>query len=279
MLMRGAFSIGRTAKPPIPGSGASRAKAGRRAASRTPAPPRPWRSWRGRGRECPGLAPRVKGLGQYTRAIVLAPGLGRPCRARAHSPASGAEYSALTEPEHSGKRGFALASMSLVPAICEIVLQMPSFISLRAQVRAPPDRRRTVAATLRDCADCPELVVMPAGSFSLGTAADACEHDEASGETPPLAVGIRHPLAIGRFEVQASEFARFAAETGHRPTLPCALGPRRRPVASLRRMPRPASPGSADAAATATACLRRRNGSARTAGRLLHPQLPGAPAG
>ena len=110
-------------------------------------------------------------------------------------------------------------------AVAATLLLTASF-ALPAQDRAP--------ATLRDCADCPELVVVAAGGFSLGTAADAYEHDEASGETPPLAVRIRRPFALGRFEVQAREFAQFAAETGHRPTLDCALDPTAPPAAPVR---------------------------------------------
>jgi formylglycine-generating enzyme required for sulfatase activity len=108
---------------------------------------------------------------------------------------------------------------------------------------------------LRDCADCPELVAVAAGGFSLGTAADAYEHDERSGETPPLAVKIRRPFALGRFEVQVGEFARFVAESGHRPALACALDPPSPPAAPARCI------APADAAAYA-AWLGQRTGRA-----------------
>jgi formylglycine-generating enzyme required for sulfatase activity len=98
-----------------------------------------------------------------------------------------------------------------------------ALVALLAGLAAAQSAAPTAAAPLRDCADCPELVRIPAGAFSLGTAADAYEHDERSGETPPLTVRIRKGFAIGRFEVQAHEFARFAAETGHRPRHACAL--------------------------------------------------------
>jgi formylglycine-generating enzyme required for sulfatase activity len=87
---------------------------------------------------------------------------------------------------------------------------------------------------LRDCPDCPELVALPAGAFSLGTAADAYEHDEPSGETPPLAVRIRRPFALGRFEVEVRQFARFVSDSGHRPALACALDPAAPPAAPAR---------------------------------------------
>ncbi|MBP8298704.1 MAG: formylglycine-generating enzyme family protein, partial [Burkholderiales bacterium] len=75
----------------------------------------------------------------------------------------------------------------------------------------------------RDCADCPELVYLPSGAFSMGSSTDAYEHDERSGETPPLAVRIRRPFALGRFEVQQQQFMRFVTATGHRPALACAI--------------------------------------------------------
>ena len=67
---------------------------------------------------------------------------------------------------------------------------------------------------LRDCPLCPELVVVPSGSFSMGTASDAYEHDVATGETPPLAVEIRKPFALGRFEVTRAQFQAVLAAGG-----------------------------------------------------------------
>jgi formylglycine-generating enzyme required for sulfatase activity len=85
---------------------------------------------------------------------------------------------------------------------------------------------------LRDCAECPELVVVPAGRFSMGSPADAYEHDERSGE--PLAVQIRRAFALGRFELQAWQFARFIAATGHRPAHACAADAAAAPAAPAR---------------------------------------------
>jgi formylglycine-generating enzyme required for sulfatase activity len=97
-------------------------------------------------------------------------------------------------------------------------------------VRAPA----ATPTVMRDCADCPELVVVREGAFSLGSSTDSYEHDESSGETPPLQVRIRQPFALGRFELQAGEFARFVADTGHRPGLACALDAAAPPASAAR---------------------------------------------
>ena len=68
----------------------------------------------------------------------------------------------------------------------------------------------------------------------MGSSTDAYEHDERSGETPPLLVRLRRPFALGRFELQAQQFARFLAATGHRPELACAMDEAAAPRAPAR---------------------------------------------
>ena len=70
-------------------------------------------------------------------------------------------------------------------------------------------------AIIRDCIDCPELLLVPAGSFRLGSSLDEYEHDESSGETPTLEVRIREPFAIGRFEISRAEFTQFLQRSGY----------------------------------------------------------------
>ncbi len=65
----------------------------------------------------------------------------------------------------------------------------------------------------RDCAECPEMVVLPAGTFAMGSARG--EDERLPNEGPVRQVTIAAPLAIGKYEVTRAEFARFVAETGH----------------------------------------------------------------
>ncbi len=67
-------------------------------------------------------------------------------------------------------------------------------------------------AGFRDCANCPEMVVVPAGSFLMGGVFGA----EKLPAKPVHKVVITHPFAIGKYEVTRGEYAEFAAATGRR---------------------------------------------------------------
>jgi formylglycine-generating enzyme required for sulfatase activity len=60
--------------------------------------------------------------------------------------------------------------------------------------------------TFRDCPDCSELVVVPAGSFTMGSGAPY--------EGPLHKVTIAKPFAVGRFEVTFDEWDRCVADKG-----------------------------------------------------------------
>ncbi len=96
------------------------------------------------------------------------------------------------------------------------------------------DASSAAPTVLQDCADCPELIVVAAGSFTMGSSTDAYEHDERSGETPPLGVRIGRPFALGRFELQVHQFQRFLAASGHRPRHACATDAHAPPAAPAR---------------------------------------------
>lgn len=73
--------------------------------------------------------------------------------------------------------------------------------------------------SFRDCATCPEMVVVPAGSFMMGAAHDEEEHAEVArrdrGRAEPRhAVLIGLSFAAGRFEITRGEFAQFVNATG-----------------------------------------------------------------
>lgn len=69
----------------------------------------------------------------------------------------------------------------------------------------------------RDCTDCPEMVVIPAGSFTMGvpqTEVDRYGFNIGTG-APLHLVRIAQPFALGEFLVTRKQFAAFAADTGH----------------------------------------------------------------
>ncbi len=65
----------------------------------------------------------------------------------------------------------------------------------------------------RTCDNCPEMVVVPAGSFLMGS--PASEEGRSESEGPQHQVHLR-PFAMGKYEVTRGQFGSFVAETGYR---------------------------------------------------------------
>jgi formylglycine-generating enzyme required for sulfatase activity len=86
---------------------------------------------------------------------------------------------------------------------------------------APPAVAVAPTGTFRDCPTCPELVVVPAGEFVLGTQVDDPEADRVRGEAPPLAVSMNRAYAIGRTEVTVAQFRAFVAATQYAAVAEC----------------------------------------------------------
>ncbi len=63
-------------------------------------------------------------------------------------------------------------------------------------------------ARIRDCSACPELVVVPAGTFRMGSTSGQDD------ERPVHEVSL-DAFALGRFEVTRKEYGAFVAATGH----------------------------------------------------------------
>ena len=81
---------------------------------------------------------------------------------------------------------------------------------------------RVPGTVFRDCPDCPEMAMIPGGSFTMGSSASekswAASHgakaEWVSDESPQHLVSLR-PFAIGKYDVTRGEFAVFVRETGH----------------------------------------------------------------
>jgi formylglycine-generating enzyme required for sulfatase activity len=70
--------------------------------------------------------------------------------------------------------------------------------------------------TIKDCADCPEMVVIPAGSFMMGSPDIEKGRQPDGREGPVHEVRIGYPYALGKHEVTRGEFSRFAAASGYK---------------------------------------------------------------
>jgi formylglycine-generating enzyme required for sulfatase activity len=82
-----------------------------------------------------------------------------------------------------------------------------------ADKRGTADRLPAPGARFRDCAQCPEMVVVPAGTFMMGSAGgeDGHEPDEA----PRHEVRLAAPVAVGRGAVTVAQFRSFVLATRH----------------------------------------------------------------
>ena len=63
------------------------------------------------------------------------------------------------------------------------------------------------------CAECPELVLIPPGTYTMGS--ERRETGRSKYEEPRHEVTIGVPFAVGMHEVTRGEFDRFVKETGH----------------------------------------------------------------
>ena len=78
--------------------------------------------------------------------------------------------------------------------------------------RARRELGPVVGDIFRDCADCPEMVVVPSGSFMMGSPPSEEGRDDGEGPVHRVTIGAR--FAVGVYEVTRGEFGRFVSSTG-----------------------------------------------------------------
>ena len=96
-----------------------------------------------------------------------------------------------------------------------------SFISLVASP-AHAQYLKTAASNngmFKDCADCPQLIVVPAGSFTMGSPEG--EPKRVDEHENRVRVSIAKSFAVGVFPVTRGEFSAFASATNHEPDGGC----------------------------------------------------------
>lgn len=65
----------------------------------------------------------------------------------------------------------------------------------------------------QECADCPVMVVVPTGSFTMGS--PVWEHGRLDNEGPQHVVRFRWQFAVGKYHVTVDQYAAFVRETRH----------------------------------------------------------------
>lgn len=122
------------------------------------------------------------------------------------------------------------ASMLLTGGI--VSTQMPITARAAADTEVPIPNS---AQSFRDCDDCPEMVVIAAGSFTMGA-----QPGEEERERVPIPVRDRSVpqhvvniagFAVGKYDVTRDEYARFASETNRPDPDKCYLLDRRGQIA------------------------------------------------
>jgi hypothetical protein len=108
---------------------------------------------------------------------------------------------------------------------------------------SPTEAMKTVATdfrpgqTFRDCPNCPQLEVVPAGSFTMGSPASEPGRFDTKG--PQRQVTIRQ-FAVGKFDVARGQWAAFVSATNRQTTSGCAwagpLGEKLDPKLSWRKL-------------------------------------------
>jgi formylglycine-generating enzyme required for sulfatase activity len=148
--------------------------------------------------------------------------------------------------ETSGHRG---SGILRVAALILVIVCVPGSVACFAS----ETQALSPGTTFRDCPDCPEMVVIPAGEFLMGTSEIEAERDLAgatgslenwmlktdlSYEKPKHLVQISQPFALGKFPVIRGEYTAFVKATGYLSAEGCVLGglgyQRNRPTASWR---------------------------------------------
>jgi formylglycine-generating enzyme required for sulfatase activity len=109
------------------------------------------------------------------------------------------------------------------------------------------------AASLRDCADCPEMVTVPAGIAILGASAD--DRQRRSDELPERRFTIREPFAVSRHEITRDQYEAFVRATGRRVEGNCLTDRRQRGIWVYDAETTFRDPGFAQTGAQPVACV------------------------
>ena len=98
--------------------------------------------------------------------------------------------------------------------LAALALAVAPVVAGAADARAP-------GSAFRDCEGCPDMVVLPAGAFVMGTPTAARAHGVAAAEADAVVVTLPRAFALGRTEVTRAQFARFIADSGYEPRGGC----------------------------------------------------------
>lgn len=88
-----------------------------------------------------------------------------------------------------------------------------------------------VGEVFQECSDCPELVVLPKGKFTMG--APSTDPDRTVNEMPTHMVTLNYPLLVGRYEVTFAQWGICAREKMCRSVVADTAGHTEHPVVNV----------------------------------------------
>jgi formylglycine-generating enzyme required for sulfatase activity len=106
----------------------------------------------------------------------------------------------------------------MVRTVIALILLVPLLVfawvadSEAAQRRSEPQEPSGAGRVFRDCPICPEMVVVPAGEFLMGS--PESEKGRGKDEGPQHKVVFAQPFAVGKFEVTFAQWDACQAEGG-----------------------------------------------------------------
>jgi formylglycine-generating enzyme required for sulfatase activity len=126
--------------------------------------------------------------------------------------------------ETSGDRIY-LAGVGVAPSVAPpvdpcsglVTASFPSWCA--APLTAEQERALKPKDTFRECDNCPEMVVVPSGSFTMGEGGKYRQIDEG----PQHVETISRPFAIGKFHVTVDQFAAFVREVQYEGSSKCLI--------------------------------------------------------
>ena len=106
----------------------------------------------------------------------------------------------------------------------KVIAMAALFIALASEgavASADPRPLPAAGARFHDCANCPEMIIIPAGSFTMGS--PKSEQGRFDNEGPQHPVTIARPFAMGVYDVTVGEYRRFVNATGQATSEDCRV--------------------------------------------------------
>lgn len=128
--------------------------------------------------------------------------------------ASGRNASAAKIKLAAAKRRETAQAAAIQPTPARVESAPSTSAGPAALIGSVPAVRAAVGDTIKDCEVCPELVVLPKGSFFMGPSAN--ELRMIGGERPQRRITIDRTLAVGRYEVTQGEWQAVMGENPSR---------------------------------------------------------------